>query len=225
MASGKLLVLLGEECKKQADYHNLDKEYLVTALIGVASDSGDVLGVVEQSNQGTPLTKGEWDHSSQALVGEVTLPYPHYSSRTVEGIPLHTWAVAGKIDSITIPTRSSTIHDIRVVGVTQKTRLEVTGNALAKIDLLPPVTDPKKSLGNDFRRPLVRDSWHRFKTNESPDDLFTLVEFYCVCSSGTYMRTLCDELAKRAGTHGLAFSIHRTRIGRFIDGHWTQEYL
>ena len=43
MAEGVLLVLIGEECKKQADYHNLDKEYEFEILFGVHSDSGDVL--------------------------------------------------------------------------------------------------------------------------------------------------------------------------------------
>jgi len=44
MASGKLLVLLGEECKNQAAYHGLDKEYGFSVLLGIGSDSHDVLG-------------------------------------------------------------------------------------------------------------------------------------------------------------------------------------
>jgi tRNA U55 pseudouridine synthase TruB len=39
MASGKLLVLLGEECKHQENYHSLDKEYEFSVLLGIGSDT------------------------------------------------------------------------------------------------------------------------------------------------------------------------------------------
>ncbi|MCA9363758.1 hypothetical protein KC727_00880, partial [Candidatus Kaiserbacteria bacterium] len=45
MASGKLLVLIGDECKKQEQYHTLDKEYTFEVLFGVRSDTADVLGI------------------------------------------------------------------------------------------------------------------------------------------------------------------------------------
>ena len=44
MASGKLLILIGEECKQQERYHALDKEYEFEVLFGIGSDTGDVLG-------------------------------------------------------------------------------------------------------------------------------------------------------------------------------------
>ncbi|MBU2330236.1 hypothetical protein KKG57_02105, partial [Patescibacteria group bacterium] len=44
MASGKLLVLIGEECKKQKKYHGLDKEYVIEVLLDIGTDTGDVLG-------------------------------------------------------------------------------------------------------------------------------------------------------------------------------------
>ena len=46
MATGTLLILIGDECKKQTKYHALDKVYTVELLIGIHSDSGDVLGIV-----------------------------------------------------------------------------------------------------------------------------------------------------------------------------------
>lgn len=221
MASGKLLVLVGEECKKQTDYHAFDKEYLVTALIGISSDSGDVLGIVAADKRGD-LSSVDWSQHAATLTGTITLPYPAYSSRPVAGVPLHTWAVQGKLDQITIPTRTSTIHTLDVTRAFTIGRAELVETALSRINSLPPVTDPRKALGNDFRRPEVRASWHTIQITDLPTDQFTLVEFLCTCSSGTYMRTLCDELAKRAGTRGLAFSIHRTKIGVFENGAWTR---
>ena len=45
MASGKLLILLGEECKRQRAYTDLDKAYEIEVLLDVGSDTGDALGV------------------------------------------------------------------------------------------------------------------------------------------------------------------------------------
>jgi tRNA U55 pseudouridine synthase TruB len=43
MATGKLLVLMGEECKRQETYHNLDKEYEFEVLFGFNTDTFDVV--------------------------------------------------------------------------------------------------------------------------------------------------------------------------------------
>ncbi len=45
LASGKLLVLLGEECKRKDTYTGLDKEYEVSILLDLATDTGDLLGI------------------------------------------------------------------------------------------------------------------------------------------------------------------------------------
>ena len=55
MASGKLLVLFGEECKKQKSYTNLDKEYEIEVLFDVGTDTGDALGLTEYSGKATPV--------------------------------------------------------------------------------------------------------------------------------------------------------------------------
>ena len=45
IATGDLLVLTGEECKKKDEYLGLDKEYEATVLLGFQTDSYDVLGI------------------------------------------------------------------------------------------------------------------------------------------------------------------------------------
>jgi len=46
-----------------------------------------------------------------------------------------------------------------------------------------------------------------------------------VVSSGTYIRSLAPEIARRVGTVGLAYSIHRTEIGRYLGfGFWLKRY-
>ena len=49
MARGKIPVLFGEECKNMHNYTNLSKTYEVKVMIGLKTDSDDVLGILENT--------------------------------------------------------------------------------------------------------------------------------------------------------------------------------
>lgn len=225
MASGKLLVLIGEECKHQENYHHLDKTYLFSILFGASSDSGDVLGLLTEA--GDKVTTTELiERIIPTMVGDIELPYPIFSSRTVKGKPLHTWTLEGRLDEIIVPTKKSAIYELSLTNLEQKTRAEVVMEASNKIESIPPVTDPRKAIGNDFRRPDIRESWQKFSKTGSEDELFSIATFSCTASSGTYMRSLAEEIAKKLGTTGLAFYIHRTEIGKYdsINKIWSHTF-
>lgn len=214
MASGKLLVLIGEECKKQKEYHGLDKTYEFEVLFGVRSDSGDVLGLIAESTA-PQLSEAQLRRSAKTFVGEVTFPYPKFSSKTVAGKALHTWTLEGRLSEIEIPTYTTQVYTLKLRRMRRLSRADVYGIASQKIESIPPVTDERKAIGNDFRRKDVRTSWQTFAMNSDGPQEFLLAQFSCTCSSGTYMRTLAEEIAKSLGTCGLAFSIHRTHIGTY----------
>jgi tRNA pseudouridine(55) synthase len=228
MASGALLLLIGDECKQQAHYHGLDKAYTFSVLFGTTSDTGDVLGVLKPAAEPTHPTKATLDTITKTLHGPITLPYPHYSAKTVAGKPLHTWALEGRLNEISLPHKQSTIYRLTCTAVEVLPAEEVYARARTMIDRLPTVTDPRKALGNDFRRPLVRESWHvwqRALANES----VTVAHFSCIASSGTYMRSLAEVLATKVGTEGLALGIHRQTIGKYFPlwggyGVWYKRY-
>ncbi len=214
MAEGVLLVLIGEECKKQADYHDLDKEYEFEILFGVHSDSGDVLGIVKETGKKI-VSEEEIETILKTLVGPIELPYPIFSAKTVKGKPLHTWTMENRLHEITIPTRKSKIFALELLNHQTLSRSEIVKIALAKIETIPPVTDIRKALGNDFRRPDVRKAWAFFSETGSPTDLFSVAKIRCLSSSGTYMRTLAEVIAEKLGSQGLAFSIKRTKVGHY----------
>lgn len=227
MASGALLVLIGDECKQQTAYHNLDKTYHVDILFGVASDSGDVLGIPSATTPSTislPAVK----KVLPSLRSPIELPYPQYSSKTVAGKPLHTWTLEGRLNEITIPTKTSTIHTLSVSCVTELTGAEVYTYVQRKIETIAPVTDARKALGNDFRRPDIRNAWLGWQA-EHKDHSFTKATISCTASSGTYMRTLATTIGEALGVPALAYHIHRTELGRYRPlfggfGIWTTRY-
>ncbi len=228
LASGKLLLLIGETCKQKEHYLKLDKQYEFEVLFGVSSDTADVLGRLSFESP-LLIDRRIIRDTLDAMCGTLTLPYPHFSSKTVQGKPLHTWALEGRIDEVTVPTRTCTVYTLTCIDTYTRTRKEIYGQALEKIDSITTVTDSKKSLGNDFRRSDIRTDWKMFLAEGTEHDLFQLARIRCIASSGTYMRTLASVLAARCGTQGLAFSIHRSKIGRYltlplIGGLWMQSY-
>lgn len=214
MASGLLLVLIGEECKNQTNYHHLDKEYEFETLFGTHSDSGDVLGIVSETDKKI-VTESEIKNILPEFIGDMEVPYPIFSSKTVQGKPLHTWTMENRLHEITIPTRKSEIFELELLSHKSLSRKEITEISLAKIETIPPVTDLRKALGNDFRRPDIRIAWANFSKTGSPADQFSIAKIRCLCSSGTYMRTLAEMIAQKLNTKGLAFSINRTKIGHY----------
>ncbi len=270
MASGKLLVLLGEECKVQEKYHGLDKEYEFSLLFGIESDTHDVLGrlkscegqaaanafpsgasdlffkespddykngsafVVQAARPS--LTPSEnalvaaLSSVAQDLIGLIELPYPHFSAKTVKNKPLHMWTLEGRLDEIEIPTNRTTIYELELTRIETKPREQVAMEARAKIDTIPPVIDERKALGNDFRRVDVRKDWAEISFgNFGPvplPDSYTIAHFRCVASSGTYMRSLAHLIGQKVGTCGLAWHIHRTKIGTYepTNKSWRHKY-
>lgn len=226
MASGKLLILIGDECKVQEKYHAFDKEYKVEILLGVSSDSGDVLGLVEQYTKRIIATS-EILRTLQNTVGEITLPYPQYSSKTIHGKPLHTWALEKKLGEIEIPLKQSRIHRLSFEGVRTISKREVLEAVREKIETIPKVIEERKALGADFRRTDVRDAWNTI--DRVGTDNYQVLSFTCIASSGTYMRSLSEKIAQDLGTRGLAYSIHRTKIGTYFPftkkfGFWLRQF-
>jgi tRNA U55 pseudouridine synthase TruB len=215
MASGTLLILVGDECKKQERYHAFDKAYTVELLLGVSSDTGDVLGITQFETDPPLLTEAACRRVLTAFEGPVELSYPHFSAKTVRGKPLHMWTLEGRLGEIEVPIKRSKIHRLVYAGLRTVSRDEIARTVHAKIELIPPVTDPRKALGEDFRRDAVRAGWNAFQAAGAHS--YQILSFTCIASSGTYMRSLSERIAEALETRGLAYSIHRTRIGRYLS--------
>jgi tRNA pseudouridine(55) synthase len=226
MATGALLILVGDTCKNQTRYHELDKSYDVELLFGVHSDSGDVLGLVHDGKQ-TIVTRSAVEDIFKKLIGDITLTYPQFSAKTVHGKPLHTWAVEKRIDEITIPEKSSRIYSLQLKNLITVSKKDILKTVREKVDSIPTVTDTRKRAGADFRRVDVRASWDAIEAYGC--NTFQVLSFTCIASSGTYMRSLAEHIAEQLHTYGLALSIHRTTIGQYKPitkniGFWTKSY-
>jgi tRNA pseudouridine(55) synthase len=215
MASGALLILIGDECKRQKRYHNLDKEYVVEIIFDITSDSGDVLGIVTADTPSGPTVA--WHEVLRDYQGPITLPYPRFSAKTIGGVPLHTLALSGQLKLNELPIKTSRLYATTLLSTSLIRRDELVARARAMINSLPTVTAASKAAGRDFRRADVLQSWHELANTGSPADHFTVITLRCICSSGTYMRSLAADIGEKIGKKAMALSIHRTKIGSFFS--------
>jgi tRNA pseudouridine(55) synthase len=228
MASGKLLVLIGDECKNQTSYHSLDKEYEFSVLLGIGSDTHDVLGRLKLSERLTTPDDllNNLNTIISNLVGLIKLPYPHFSAKTIKGKPLHMWTLENRLHEIEIPTKESEVYSLEIIKTETITKNNLVEQALKKINSIPPVTELRKALGNDFRRVDVRQDWENIKSDNFLLDTFQIIHLRCIASSGTYMRSLAEIIGKKLDTQGLAWHIHRTSIGTYNNQEktWTHQF-
>lgn len=215
-AEGLLIVLTGEECKNKDQYSGLDKTYKAEILLGVSTDTLDLLGkpVVEPSERLAKSVTLEGLQIDQALVGDVqvyldslvgtfTQTYPAYSSKTVDGVQLHTHARAGT--EVELPTHTVKLYGYKNVAVRIIDREDVA----EKVNLLL-----EKTRG-DFRQEEISAAWASAE-DSLPEELF-VVSLELSVGTGFYVRQLAADLGRALGTSACLYKLVRTKVGGF-DG-------
>ncbi len=218
MAEGKLLILLGEECKHQDRYRDLDKEYEIEVLIDVGSDTGDALGIVTLSPEETQIEESMLRAALKKEEGVHMRAYPAYSSKTVNGKPLFLHALEGTVSQIQIPEHKEHIYALKHLGTELLSAPALQTRINSFLAKAPTTDEESKVLGADFRIDAVRESWDALFQNRSRS--FAIIRLRVACGSGTYMRTLAERIGESLGARALALSIHRTRIGKRHLGFW-----
>lgn len=228
MASGSLLVLLGDECRRQREYTNLDKEYEIEVLLDVGSDTGDVLGIPEYAGRETLVEKRALSAALARERGAHSRAYPAFSSKTVNGKPLFLHALEGSLPYMVVPEHIEHIYSIQQQGSYTISDSELEARVSTLLDLAPRTDEPSKRLGEDFRIGAVRAGWQElFKTTGKRD--FAVLRLRVTCASGVYIRSLAGRLGAALGTRALALSIRRTKIGKYVSlwkeaGIWMRTY-
>ena len=160
MATGLLVLAIGGATRLLRFVQGATKEYVATALFGVATDSLDADGAV-LSREPLPVDEQQVEHAMARFRGEIHQMPPMVSARKVEGRRLYELAREGK--EVERETRPVTIHELEL------------------LDLAP---------------------------SDYPE-----VTFRAVCSTGTYIRTLGDDIARALGGRAHLIALRRLRNG------------
>jgi len=170
MASGLMILVLGEYCKRAVEFSKLDKTYEVEMTLGQTSTTGDQEGEKTHVSDFVPSTE-EIQKVLGSFVGEQQQTPPIYSAIKVNGQRAYDLARKGK--EVVMEPRTVTIH---------------------KID------------GVSYDYPIVK--------------------FTVDVSSGTYIRSLTEDIGKKLTTGAYMSNLRRTTVGKFsLEGTLTIEKL
>jgi len=193
MASGLMLLLVGDECKKQPEYCGKDKIYEFKILYGFKTDSLDILGISE--------TIENTDFNYKDLVGELEQKYPVYSSKTLKigGItkPLWYWEKKGILKDSMVPKKDVKVFDLNILERREYSNFEIQEMIFERISKLSEKNKDK------FRYKDIKEKW---EVNLLDDKKYRVESFRTKVSSGTYIRGLCEKMG------GVAFDINRIDI-------------
>lgn len=158
-ASGLLVILLGDACKKAGDFLKLDKTYEFTAKLGEVSTTGDPEGDIKVTSGSIPTEKQVLE-ALHRFQGTITQIPPAFSAIKVNGKRAYQLAREGR--EVEIPEREVTIHSLEL---------------------------------REYDYPFLK----------------------CVCdvSSGTYIRTLVEDIGKILTTGAYCQELRRTKIDMF----------
>jgi tRNA pseudouridine55 synthase len=95
MATGLLVLLVGEATRRAASLQGLDKAYSGAMRLGLETDTGDSQGRAVRERPLPPLSEARILDAFRAHLGELRLPVPAYSAVKVRGRALYDYARKG----------------------------------------------------------------------------------------------------------------------------------
>ena len=116
-ATGMLPICFGQATKISSYLLNSDKRYLVSAKLGVATDSGDVTGAITASSSVPPISQANLETVLTSFIGHIEQTPPMFSALKVGGQRLYKLARQGKV--LERQPRPIKIHIIKLLQVTK----------------------------------------------------------------------------------------------------------
>lgn len=167
-ATGLLIVLLGDECKKAGEFLKLDKVYQATVRLGQTSTTGDPEGEIVSTSDTQP-SRAEVEAAVASFVGTISQVPPMHSAIKING--QRAYKLARKGQEVVMPARDVVIHSIACL---------------------------------EYTYPYLVISAH--------------------VGSGTYIRSLAQDIGARLGTGAYCKELRRTRIADYsVDNATTVE--
>lgn len=212
MARGLMLILLEDECKNQDVMITKKKIYRFQLLLGVESDTSDILGIpnIKKAFTGKLPCNHDIGEVIDTFQGEMYLKYPHYSSIYVtspsgERKPLWKWTKEDRLSEIEIPGKNISIYKLSVLR-----KYNINSNDLYNIIINKLSTNTE----GEFRKELILDEWKKLLMSSKYDSrhMWKIVEIDAEVSSGTYIRSLCKMIGEKLHCGGIAFDINRISI-------------
>jgi tRNA U55 pseudouridine synthase TruB len=223
MAHGQLVLLTGDQVKKSAEYDKKNKRYVFKIIIGISTDTTDILGLLDGISNINNINNEDIDNIKRVakefdqsiyeqqyhMFSSMTVNICNTNSKTNKKAPL--WKIFSDptIDktNIIIPTKRVNIFS-----------LEQTNEYIMSIIELKELIDNNLGLITDttkFRLPEIKTRWNDYFNNtfiDTTDTKFTVLEFVATVSSGTYIRQLVKDIGIKCNIPIIVIDIFRDTV-------------
>lgn len=162
-ATGLMIIVVGDYCKRAAEFSKLDKSYEATITLGATSTTGDPEGELAQASTLAQPTRAQIEAILPKFTGTIRQTPPVYSAIKIDGQRAYKLAREGK--HIDMPARQVTVYDLKLTS---------------------------------YAYPELKISCH--------------------VSSGTYIRTLAQDIGQALGTGAYTSQLRRTAVGEWVIG-------
>lgn len=195
-ATGEMIFLSGDDILQKDSYLHAEKVYEVKFILGLSTDTGDLLGLVTEYKPSQKVSELQLIATFESLVGKRQQKFHPFSSKVIDGKPLWQHAREGNDAEA---SHEVTFHGIELL----------SSEVISAESVLQKVSEITSLVSGDFRQSEILQSWEPYK--HLPDKLQT-VTVRIHSSSGAYMRVLGEELGAIIQTPVCAYSIERREI-------------
>ncbi len=211
-ATGLLILLSGTNTKRSADFLKLDKTYEATLRLGFVSSTGDPEGEI------TPIREGALANSSFPEPVELSRANPSLRSGRArdplqpEAVPEKTIRSAPDCEPLQPEIVAPPLAEVKKVlqSLTGTTEQKVPKFSAVKINGRRAYQLARE--GQDFETPTRKVTVYQIKilAYRYPE-----LKIRCEVSSGTYIRTLAEDIGAALGTGAYLTALRRTCVGNY----------
>jgi tRNA pseudouridine55 synthase len=212
LAEGLLILGIGEYTKELNKFLKESiKTYVAEIILGAISTTYDREGEITRTYADFRQTNADRiEEVVNSFIGEIEQIPPPFSAVKIKGKPAYLLARKGK--KVELKPRKIKIYDIKILEITlnntnsETKQHETFINNNTRVDprLNPSQTRAKHGLG----RPASNLFWcGAYKSVE--------LKIEITCSSGTYIRSLANDIGEKLGCGGYLNELKRTKINEF----------
>ena len=206
MAQGMMVILYGDEEVKLSNTHfNLSKKtYRFQAILGISTTSYDPMGKIVDVAEVLPSEANKFHKAMLELgqTGKFKQFFPPCSAYKYKGQPLWVHAKNGTLPVI-MPFKEREIYDIKSLN----NPVNITVGQYRK-SCINDMHDVQEYNGEAFKCSEIIEDWLKLNRNIS----LWRFQYEVQVSSGTYVRSLVNDIAKQFGIPAHAFRITRVSV-------------
>ena len=221
LATGVLLVCIGDACKKAQMLQDHDKEYIAGIRFGATTPSYDLEKEVDRRFPFEHISADAVRAALPAFLGEQEQVAPLFSAKSVDGVRAYELARklyrTGRTDEL----------DATALDSLQRNRINISELELLSYDSEEafssepsgasplPLTRPRVAMGSEENASSESSASNRINVTDTSGLGLPEVSVRIACSKGTYIRAFARDLGEALGSGAHLSGLIRSRSGDF----------